>query len=88
MIITIDGAGRVVVPKQLREQFNLGPGTKLEIEARGDGVMLRKVGTEPALMRKKGILIHHGSARVALDIVEFIRAEREARSRSIVAHDE
>ena len=52
----------------------------MEVEASGDGVTLRRVGAEPSLIRKKGILVHHGGARVAVDIVEFIRAEREARS--------
>lgn len=37
----------------------------------------------PALVRKQGILIHHGSTRAALDIGEFVRAEREARSARI-----
>ena len=77
-----------MVPKQLRDRFNLAPGTELEIEASRDGVTLRKAGVEPALIRKKGILVHHGSTRVALDIVEFIRAEREARGRDIAAHDD
>ena len=73
------------MPKQFRDRFNLVPGTELEIDASGDGVTLRKVGAEPSLIRKKGILVHHGGARVAVDIVEFIRAEREARSRDIVS---
>ena len=32
MRITIDRAGRVVVPKQFRDRFNLVAGTELEIE--------------------------------------------------------
>ena len=71
----------MVVPKQLREQFNLAAGTELEITAVGDGLKLRKVGTEPSLIRKQGILVHHGSTRVAIDIGEFIRAERNVRAR-------
>ena len=80
MMITIDRAGRIVVPKSLRERFNLVTGTELEIEASGECLHLRKVGAEPALMRKKGVLVHHGGARVALDVAAFIRAERESRS--------
>ena len=79
MIITIDRAGRVVVPKSLRDQLNLAPGTELEIEAAGDGLKLRKAGAEPLLFRKQGILVHHGSTRVAIDIGEFVRAERKVR---------
>ena len=80
MIITID-------PKQLRERFNLIAGTQLEIEAVGDGLKLRKVVSEPTLIRKKGFLVHHGVTPAAIDIVEFIGAEREARSRHIAAAD-
>ena len=83
MVITIDRVGRVVVPKQFRDRFNLVAGTQLEIEATGDGLKLRKVVSEPTLVRKKGFLVHHGAARSDIDIVEFIRAEREARSRHI-----
>ena len=84
MIVTIDRAGRIVVPKSLRERFNLVAGTELEIEASGECLQLRKVGAEPALVRKKGILVHHGGARVDLDVAKFIRAERESRSRRLV----
>ena len=44
---------------------------------------IRKVVSEPTLIRKKGFLVHHGTARSDSDIVEFIRAERDARSRHI-----
>ena len=87
MKITIDRAGRVVVPKQLRDRFNLVAGTELEIEATGDGLRLRKIVSEPTLIRKKGFLVHHGTTRAAIDIVDFIRAEREARSRYIAGED-
>ena len=83
MIITIDRAGRVVVPKTLRDRFNLTAGTELEIKAVGDGLTLRRMGAETSLVRKHGILVHHGGARAALDVGEFIRAEREARIRRL-----
>ena len=83
MVTTIDRFGRVVVPKQFRDRFNLVAGTQLEIEATGDGLKLRKVVSEPTLVWKKGVLVHHGTARSDIDIVEFIRAERDARSRHI-----
>ena len=84
MIITIDRAGRIVVPKSLRERFNLVAGTELEIEVSGECLQVRKVGAEPALVRKKGILVHHGGAPTNLDVAAFIRAERESRSRRIL----
>ena len=87
MIISIDRAGRVVVPKQFRDRFNLVAGTQLEIEASGDGLQLRKVVSEPTLIRKKGFLVHHGTTRSPIDVAAFIRAEREARGLQIAADD-
>ena len=34
-------------------------------------------------LRKKGVLVHHGTAPSDIDIVEFIRAERDARNHHI-----
>ena len=49
--------------------------------------LLRKVGGAPSLIRKKGLLVHHGAARTTMDVAEFIRAKRETRSRRKVAKD-
>ena len=84
MIVTIDRAGRVVVPKSLRERFNLVAGAELEMVAGGDCLQLRRVDAEPALVRKQGILVHHGGARTDLDVAAFIRTERDARSRRVL----
>ena len=81
MVVTIDAAGRIVVPKPLRERFNLVAGTELEIETSGECLQLRRVEGGTALVRKKGILVHHGDARTAVDVAAFIRSERDARSR-------
>ena len=84
MMITIDRAGRIVVPKSLRERFNLVAGAELEMVAAGDCLQLRRVDAEPALVRKKGILVHHGGTRTDLDVAAFIRAERDARSHRVL----
>ena len=41
MKVTIDAAGRVVIPKQVRERLGLAAGSILEIEELGDHVELR-----------------------------------------------
>ena len=85
MSITIDKAGRVVLPKQIRERFNLVSGTELEVELEADGVRLRVRDTGGALRRKHGIVVHHGSGVVPLDVAEFIRGERESRAHQLAA---
>ena len=86
MIITIDKSGRLVVPKQYREQLNLVAGTELEVDATSDCITLRKASSEPELVRKHGLLIHHGPHQVSLDTGEFVRAERQERLHRLGGH--
>ena len=77
MSITIDGAGRLVIPKSIRDELNLVPGSELEIDTSGTEIRLRLAGSEPSLIRKSGVLVHHGAGKADLDIAAFIRAERQ-----------
>ena len=85
MVITIDKAGRLIVPKELRERYNMHAGTQIEIEPEADGIRLRVVGMRPSLIRRRGILIHHGGATVDLDVASFLDREREGRDLEIAA---
>lgn len=83
MSITIDGAGRIVVPKALRERFGLHPGTELEIEAAADGLHLRARDSAPAFIEKEGLLVHHAAGpAVEIDVADFINRERAGRAAS------
>jgi AbrB family looped-hinge helix DNA binding protein len=82
MKTTIDAAGRIVVPKALRDRLALAPGSEIEIEAVADGVFLRPATTGPALVLEDGVLIHRGSGGAAVDVVEFLRQQRAARAQA------
>jgi AbrB family looped-hinge helix DNA binding protein len=87
MSITIDRAGRIVVPKALRERFGLHPGTELEIEAVADGLRLRARDSAPAFIEKEGVLVHHAAGPpMEIDVAAFINREREGRASSITPH--
>ena len=62
-------------------------GTELDKETSGERLQLRGVEGGTALVRKQGILMHHGDARTTLDVASFIRSERDARSRRIAGED-
>jgi AbrB family looped-hinge helix DNA binding protein len=53
MRTTIDSAGRIVVPKSLRQALNLKPGQALEIRA-GDGRLEIEVAATPMTLQKRG----------------------------------
>jgi AbrB family looped-hinge helix DNA binding protein len=81
-IVEIDKAGRIVVPKKLRDDLHLVPGTRLRIERSGDRLVFEQAFSEPQLILKDGMWVVSGSQTTEVDISDVIRqgyAEREAR---------
>ncbi|MFP4550528.1 MAG: AbrB/MazE/SpoVT family DNA-binding domain-containing protein [Spirochaetales bacterium] len=64
MRVTIDRLGRIVVPKSVRDRYHLTPGTDLELDVDVDRFHLKPALDEPTLIRKEGILVHHGTDTV------------------------
>lgn len=54
---TIDGAGRLVIPKAIRERFGLHPGTSVEIVAEGNRIVIEPASEEAMLVEREGLLI-------------------------------
>lgn len=79
--LTIDKAGRVVIPKPLRKELHLEPGDSLEMESAGEQITLRPVrGTGP-LSKERGVWVFHSGqtlpAAATDDMLEQIRQERD-----------
>lgn len=78
----IDKAGRIVVPKKLRDALHLVPGTRLRIERSGDRLVLEPAFSEAQVVLKDGMWVISGSPTVDIDIPDLIRqgyAERANR---------
>jgi AbrB family looped-hinge helix DNA binding protein len=74
-------AGRVVIPKPLREELHLEPGDSLELESAGEQITLRPVrGTGP-LTKEHGVWVfHYGQplpASATDEMLQMIREERD-----------
>ncbi len=80
---TIDYAGRVVIPKAMRESAGLRPGSELEIEYRHGKVEIEPVRQKARLVRKSGVLVAvppSGLPKVTTEQVNrMIRDLRERR---------
>ena len=79
--LIIDKAGRVVIPKPLREELHLEPGDTLELESAGQQITLRPVrGTGP-LTKEHGVWVFHARqslpASATDEMLQQIREERD-----------
>jgi AbrB family looped-hinge helix DNA binding protein len=86
--LTMDKAGRVVIPKSLREELRLEPGDSLVMESTGDGISLRPVrGTGP-LTKEHGVWVFHsGQPLAAASTEEVLRQVREERDLANLGQD-
>jgi len=78
MRVQIDRAGRVVLPKRLRDRFRLRGGDTLAIEVRGDAIQLRPIQGAGQLKRINGVLVFSGHHPLSADeqLVTQSRQER------------
>jgi AbrB family looped-hinge helix DNA binding protein len=81
--ITIDKAGRVVLPKPVRDELQLRPGDSIEVESSEESIILRPARGKGRMYKKQGVWVMHGETPLPADIVEKtirqVRRERELR---------
>jgi AbrB family looped-hinge helix DNA binding protein len=80
MRTTIDKAGRVVIPAQIRERSGLTPGSELEVFEDETGIRLERVAPGPRLVRVGRRLVARptipSDARTGVDIAALVEDER------------
>ena|SRR5271168_3026104 len=82
IILTIDGAGRLVLPKPVRDELQLAAGDSLELESSEDQIVLRPVRGAATLHKKKGVWVMRTGKPLAAEVVdETIRRIRNERGR-------
>jgi AbrB family looped-hinge helix DNA binding protein len=60
--VKLDKAGRIALPKVLREQMHLAPGDILRLESDAKSITLRPVTPKAALNKELGIGVYRGAA--------------------------
>lgn len=81
METTIDRFGRIVIPKEIRDDFNLKPGSQIRIEESDQVIILKPLEGEPNLRRKEGVLVFSGTPLG--DLGDALEKHREDRAKSV-----
>jgi AbrB family looped-hinge helix DNA binding protein len=81
--LTLDRAGRVLIPKHLRQELHLGPGDTLQLESQGDEITLRPERPKALLKKERGVWVYQGETTRA-SILDVIDQERATRSRELM----
>jgi len=79
--IQIDAAGRIVLPRPVRQHFHLEAGELLEVEVVEDGIILRPQKHQESLVEDRGLLVHQGEPTG--DLLGIVDAVRDRRNRDV-----
>ncbi len=80
--IQIDKAGRVVLPQQVRRQFHLVAGDRLDLKILPDGIFLGSHSRQASLVEENGLLVHEGEP--AGDLSQAVDLARNGRDADVL----
>ncbi len=83
MTLTIDNAGRIVVPKPLRDRLGFRAGMSLEVEENEGCLTLKPAMELPAMVQENGFWVHQGVAPRGFEWDRHIEHERIERQRRV-----
>jgi AbrB family looped-hinge helix DNA binding protein len=84
---TIDSAGRIVIPKAIRERAGLYAGARVEVSVDDEGIRIAAQVSPPLLERRGRLLVVVGPVGASIDdtTVEAVREEiAQERARGTV----
>ena len=78
MEAVLDRFGRIVIPKEARDELDIGPGSRLEVVVTADAIVLRCVSESQPLHVRDGVLVYGG--QVIGDLSSVVSVDRAART--------
>ena len=80
--VTLDRAGRIVLPKTVRDKLRLAPGDTFDLLVQGDDLTLRPIRTSSPLYKELGVwVLRTGEPLTAAETEEALRTVRAQRHR-------
>ena len=79
---SVDKAGRIVLPKPVRDELRLEPGDSLELESSEDQIILRPARGNGRIYKEKGMWVFDSGEPLTVETVnKTLRGVREERDR-------
>jgi AbrB family looped-hinge helix DNA binding protein len=82
--VTIDKAGRLVLPKPLRDELRLAPGDILELTREGDKIIISAAHPQLTLQKEHGVWVYRSGRPADASLPELIDKDREDRIRELL----
>ena len=83
MDVTIDKAGRIVIPKPVRDTLGLQPGDALELESTAESITIRPLRETMPLRQERGVWVYRSGKPLPEGAIEetlqSLRQERESQ---------
>jgi AbrB family looped-hinge helix DNA binding protein len=83
MTVKIDRAGRIVLPKPVRDRLGIRESSELDMEETREGITLKLAERGPSMVQRDGFWVHTGTLPSGFDIVQAIKDDREDRIRKL-----
>jgi AbrB family looped-hinge helix DNA binding protein len=82
--VTVDKAGRLVLPKPMRDALHLKPGDTLEIRKDDDTITLHPPRPSAELVRKNGMWVLRSTKPLNISSADLIAQDREDRIQTLI----
>lgn len=83
MNVRIDKAGRIVLPKPVRDRLGLRAGARLQISEGPEGLVLRPATTRSSLVRRNGRWLYTGKAPRDVNWDRLVADDRDLRNKEL-----
>ena len=82
--VTLDRAGRLVIPKAVRRQLRLEPGDALALESQTDQLTLKPIRPAVGLKKECGVWVYRSEQAQKFSASELVEQDREKRIRDLM----